>query len=40
MALLRKAYSVKIWRMIKKINNVREDLGRKTDSNFDFSQAA
>ena len=40
MALLRKAYLVKILRLIKKINNVKEDPGRKTYSNFDFSQDA
>ena len=43
MAVLRKENShlVDIFRLIKKINNVKEDLRRKTDSNFDdFSQAA
>ena len=39
-AMLRKAnaHSVDICKLIKKINNVKEDPGRKTDLNFDFSQ--
>ena len=42
MALLRKAnsHSVVICRLIKKINTVKDNPRRKTDSNFDFSQAA
>ena len=38
--VLRKAHSLSILicRLIKKINNVKEDPGRKTDSNFDFSK--
>ena len=42
MAVLRKAnsHSVVIYRLTKKINNVKEDLRIKTDSNFDFSQAS
>ena len=42
MAVLRKAdaHSVVICRLIKRINNTKEDPRRKTDSNFDFSLAA
>ena len=42
MALLRKAnsHSVVICRLIKKISTVKDNPRRKTDSNFDFSQAA
>ena len=42
MALLRKAnsHSVVICRLIKKINTIKNNPRRKTDSNFDFSQAA
>ena len=42
MAVLRKAnsHSVVICRLIKKINTVKDNPRRKTDSNFDFSQAA
>ena len=42
MAVFRKAnsHSFVICRLIKKINNVKEDPRRKTDSSFDFSQAA
>ena len=41
MAVLSKAnsLSVVIFRLIKKINNVKEDPRRKTDSNFNFPQA-
>ena len=41
MAVSRKANShpIVISRLIKNINNVKEDPGRKTDSNFNFSQA-
>ena len=41
-AVLRKAnsHSVVICRLIKKINTVKDNPRRKTDSNFDFSQAA
>ena len=41
MAVLRKANynSIAICRLIKKINGVKDDPRRKTDSNFDFSQA-
>ena len=41
-AVLKKAnsHSVVICRLIKKINNIIEDPRRKTNSNFDFSQAA
>ena len=41
MAVLRKSSSrsADICRLIKKINNVKEDPRRKTDSNFHFSQA-
>ena len=40
MAMLRKvnSHSVDICKLIKKINNVKEDPGRKIDLNFDFSQ--
>ena len=42
MAVLRKAnsHSVAIYRLIKKINDAKEDPRRTTDSNFGFSQAA
>ena len=42
MAVLRKAnsHSVAICRLIKKINDAKEDPRRTTDSNFGFSQAA
>ena len=42
MTVLRKAnsYSVVMWRLIKKIDNVKEDPRRKSDSRFDFSHAA
>ena len=42
MAVLRKtlSHSVVICRLTKKIDNVKEDQRRKTDSNFDFSLAA
>ena len=38
MAVLRKVNSV-ICRLIKKINNVKEDLKRKTNSNFNYFRA-
>ena len=42
MTVLRKSasHSVIICRLIKIINNVKEDPRQKTHSNFDFSQAA
>ena len=42
MAVLRKAnsHSVVIFRLIEKINNVKEYPRRKTNSNFDFFPAA
>ena len=42
MTVLRKAHShsVVIYRLIKKISNIKEDPSRKTDSNLEISQAA
>ena len=34
-----KSHLTVTWRLIKKINNVKEDRTRKTNSNFHFSQA-
>ena len=34
------SHSIDICRLIKKINNAKENPRKKTDSNFDFSQTA